>query len=296
METDTKRTIDEIITLYNLEPEMRSIFVEGVSDKVLIEYYLVKNDISDVTIYEIDSYVDFSSLYSEKDFLKRNNKKKLVELAKTFDSNFPEKLHFVLCIADKDFDEILEQKIQSQHLVYTDYNSLELYLFQVEVISKLYQIVLHGFPIEPEKTLSELKLPLKELFLFRYAKEVLKLDDDFEMLSKNIFEKHFDVKSNGNIYFEKDTYIHKILVKNNLLKIKLDFLEKIEEGRKLLTGDFRNFIRGHDFVYLLFLQVDKFKRNLKFNEQSFERSFFGCIEVDNLNGEELFKQLIDKYR
>ena len=75
MEVAEKRKISELITLYYLEPKLRDIYIEGITDKLVIERFLKKNKISDVKIIEIDS-INFTELYDEFPEIKRNNKKK----------------------------------------------------------------------------------------------------------------------------------------------------------------------------------------------------------------------------
>ena len=60
-------TIDEIIALYELEPELCDIYVEGITDQLVIKRFIDKYDIYDVNVKLIED-IDFNSI------LTRNNK------------------------------------------------------------------------------------------------------------------------------------------------------------------------------------------------------------------------------
>ena len=40
LDLDDRRSIEELITRYELEPSLKDIYVEGHSDKVIIEWFL----------------------------------------------------------------------------------------------------------------------------------------------------------------------------------------------------------------------------------------------------------------
>ena len=54
MEPVERRKISEVVQLYRLEPTLRDIYVEGISDNLIIESFLEENNIMGVSIYEID--------------------------------------------------------------------------------------------------------------------------------------------------------------------------------------------------------------------------------------------------
>jgi len=60
-----------------------------------------------------------------------------------------------------------------------------------------------------------------------------------------------------------------------------------------LHQDARHNIRGHDFTYLFFLVVKRYKgHRAGFKDlQTFEGALCGCIELDFLECEELFTRL-----
>ena len=49
-----QRTLEEILTLYNLEPSLADIYVEGDTDKAIISWFLSRLSKSHVRVYTID--------------------------------------------------------------------------------------------------------------------------------------------------------------------------------------------------------------------------------------------------
>jgi hypothetical protein len=60
-----------------------------------------------------------------------------------------------------------------------------------------------------------------------------------------------------------------------------------------VIGDPHHNIRGHDFTYLFFLVANRYKGHHEGfkDRQTFEDALCGCIELEFLECEELFKRL-----
>ena len=54
MDEQERRNIDELITRYEYEPEIRDIYVEGPSDKAFITWFLSESGAVKVDVYEIE--------------------------------------------------------------------------------------------------------------------------------------------------------------------------------------------------------------------------------------------------
>ena len=48
-----KRKIGELITLYNLEPELRDVFVEGEDDVAMLRWYLNGKSLKNLSLIHI---------------------------------------------------------------------------------------------------------------------------------------------------------------------------------------------------------------------------------------------------
>jgi hypothetical protein len=60
MENEIRRTLDELVARYVLEPDLRDIYVEGKTDKLFLEWFLRNRGIEDIAVYEIET-VDISA-------------------------------------------------------------------------------------------------------------------------------------------------------------------------------------------------------------------------------------------
>lgn len=133
-----------------------------------------------------------------------------------------------------------------------------------------------------------------EMFLIRL---ILELNGPFPKEKITDINRSIKItKETGEIEFCSKNHLHKIL--NNLGKTaEMEaFLDQIEEFRKILPAEQRKNIRGHDFIHLLFIFINKIKNNIKISEEAFERTIFQCIDYSMLKKETLFSSLEYKYK
>ncbi len=245
-----KRKVSELLALYSLEPGMRDIYVEGINDYLIIERFLLKYDIKDFRIIEVDS-INFEELYDNYPEIKRNNKKKLTKLSILLEHKFKMKLKKVCCIVDKDHDEFLDELISNNYLFYTDFTSFEMYMFNSDCLRIFYKNTLRNFPIPPGRTIKELQKVLKEQFLIGLAiirKDQIKNSETITDIKKSVIID----KNTGTVRFEMKIHLQKILHNNHLDSQLNDYVTCIEKDRNKCGNDSRNHIRGHDFIHLFF--------------------------------------------
>lgn len=137
---DVARKYSEILAMAEFEPELKSIYVEGDSDYYFISNFFEYINKTDIVVYTIDD-VDFSEIYAGKDddFIKKyktNNKERVILLAQTLEKDVNNPTLPILCIVDVDWDIVLGNVRSGCFLSYTDYNSMDMYLFDYEVVEK----------------------------------------------------------------------------------------------------------------------------------------------------------------
>ncbi len=292
MEFVEKRKLSELLTLYSLHPDRIDVYVEGITDKLVYERFLEKNKIDDFKVLEVDS-IDFSELYGQYPELKRNMKNKIVRLSEELEKRFNKSLKHISCIADKDSDYFFDKLISNNYLLYTDYSCIEMYLLNVKCLSIFFKNILHGFPIPASKVIREISRPLEEIFFIRLAlsqKQELKNEAFVTDIKKSMLID----KVNGTIQFDANAHLLKILQNMQLGKKSSEYIKSIEELKIKKTNDVRNEARGHDFIRILFLYVDKVKNNISLTEQTLERSLFQCLDYSELNTNQLFIELKKK--
>lgn len=285
-------TIKEVITLYELEPDIRDIYVEGITDKLVLDRFIEKYSFDDINV-KLISDIDFSEINDKYSFeIRRNNKNKLIALSKEIlESEKVEEINNLTIIIDKDFDIIFNSLEINKYIKYTDYNSIELYLFNINSINNFFKHC-KGFPTTAEDTLKSLTNILKDCFILGavfYENKIGK-DDRVDYL------KSIEIKKT-NISFCLKKHLIKDL--NKLAKInELNSYEKrikniIEKTIKLEEKDL---IRGHDFIEIFHEYFTKVKKELDFNLKAFEIVFFQFIDYSELRKENLFKYLEEKYK
>lgn len=286
-------TINEIVTLYELEPDLRDIYVEGITDKLILDRFMEKYDFNDDINVKLISDIDFSEITDKYSFeIRRNNKNKLIALSKEIlESKEFEKINNLTIIVDKDFDTIFNSFEINKYVKYTDYNSIELYLFNENSINNFFKNS-RGFPVSVENTLNSLRIILKDCFILGaiFYEDKIGKDDRVDYL------KSIEIKKT-NISFCLKKHLQKDL--NKLAKIsELNLYEKRINDLKseILEFDEKDLIRGHDFIEIFHDYFIKVKKELDFNLRAFEITFFQFLDYSELRKENLFRYLEEKYK
>lgn len=282
---DSKKNIDELIALYSLEPTLKDIYVEGTSDKELIEWVLSAHDLQGVGIYLIDIVNVEENVLNHHGLDTGSNRSRVVALSAELAASLPQTCK-VVCIADRDYEDYLPSGINNYFLELTDYNSAELYLLHPSMLHKLFHLVLGGFPLSAEDVMTKAVPILEDLYVIRLANRTL----EWRMKWVN-FTKH--VHFSKGIFFDRDSFLKAYLLKNKKWSQRSTFETKIEELRTELKTDPRFRVRGHDLMELLHYTVKKLRKRRKFGDVwTFQGAFTGCLELDKLSKEGLFQRLL----
>jgi hypothetical protein len=293
-----KKQIHEIISAHELEPSLLDIYVEGETDAAFLEWFLLNKDKKDAYVISInlvdvpDSIFDEFSQYRLN---KSSDRDKLLALSYKLNEKFSEKKR-IMCIGDKDFDTFLGRLHQNSYFRYTDYQSFELYLFNVRIIEKFLRFVVRKFPQTADDLLRDMSIILQDIFLIRVSNEILHWG-----MKWIDFCKYVSYKKNVLI-FTKDDFIHSYLSKNSRLSEKNEFVAILKEVKKILLVDARHNIRGHDFTYLLYCIIRMYAKRLGndrrgkaadfANCETCDGALRGCAEVRDIECEPLFQELL----
>ncbi|ACK70290.1 hypothetical protein PCC7424_1858 [Gloeothece citriformis PCC 7424] len=285
-----RRSLDELLARYELEPTLRDVYVEGLTDKVIIEWFLEQCKQTNYAVYDIDTVeIPAELLFSEG--LVDNNRSRVIFLALYIEKHLSNSKS-VICIADRDFSLILNnENISSKFLLFTDYTSMDIYLFNEVIIEKFCRLVLRIPNLVAKDVLDNLSQVLEELFLIRATNQILKLE--MEWLS---FDRCCSFKDNL-IEFQTEIFIERYLNKNGKIAEKNLFIAKFRELRTSNIIDIRYKIRGKDFLELLCWYIKPYlsKDKRSFSELEVVRgSLLGCLELNFLLQENLFEQLLQR--
>lgn len=281
---DIKRKLEELITIYSLEEELIDIYVEGPTDRFIIENFIDYKKI-DKSVIEIDT-IDLSEtqeLFPDLDL--RSNKDKLISLSRILSkSNIQSD---VKCIVDRDFDGILNPLTVNNHLHYTDYSCIESYIFCKKHIEKIIKIGIVNFPHHTEIVISEISKVLKGLFLIRMVNKKFGFNFAFPKIENNITID----KKTGLCKFDFYNFIEIYINVNKLREQKKEIIDFIEEISKDLNEDIRFNMNGHDFIEILFNYINKIKNTSNFRFENFEKAIYLSIQPNFLEDYELFKTI-----
>lgn len=285
-----RRSIEELATLYELEPELHDVFVEGKNDKVLYEWYLNRRNAINSSVFEIDC-INIPPDIVQRHNLDSGNRGRVITLAYELDERLPDEAKTrITAIADSDNDYLLNITHQCQTLLLTDYSSLEMYLYNERVIGKFLSIVIMGAKDSAQSLIDKFTPILQKLFVIRLANKSLCWN--MKWLS---FERTCKIL-NGEIQFSENEFIRRYLLKNSRIKEYSFFLTELSKFSKNLKSEIRYQINGHDFFSLLrwyLLNSVRLKDPIK-SEKGCERSIFACVELNDLDNEQMFKSLLNR--
>ena len=279
-----KRNIDEVIAMYLLEKELIDIYVEGPTDKYVIENFCEYKELKRVVI-EID---DIDLAYAQeiyKDLNLKSNKDKLIALSRLLSEN--NVTANVKCLVDRDFDGILTNLVVNTHILYTDYSCIESYVFCKKHVKKILEVGIKNFPYGPEIILQEISTVLKGLFTMRLLSKHFNFSYKFPKIDNNI---SID-KATGICIFDFQSYLD-LYINVNRIKDKKDEIQQfVDKINLLMTNDIKFYMNGHDFIEILFTYINKIKNTRNFRLENFESAVYLAIQPNYLDDYDLFKKI-----
>ena len=278
-----KRTVDEVISICKLEPSSKNIYVEGISGKLVIDNFLKKQKKSDISVYNIDC-IDFNEVFaklphSKLNILKDSNKEKVAYLA--FEV---ENCHF-LGIIDRDLDFVNNHVKSGKYLSYTDYNSMEIYLFSYDNIDALLK---NSFRITTNVNVDNFMKSIGDvcrvLFYIRACLE--SSNGSIVDFKKNLSYN----RKNNACSLDIEKYINKIAQANRMVCSFDGLYKEIQEKLAKSVDDIRLEIKGHDFIKVLYFSICKHKK-VSMDESELANTFWVYLDDRVLLNEPLFQRI-----
>ncbi len=242
MNSVPRRTMEELVARYRLEPSMRDLFVEGRFDARAFRRFARDQEL-DISIYEIDS-VECTAAELAQLNLPDNTRSRVIWLAVKLSQFLGHESPAVRCIADTDFDSILGINWECGLLVFSDLPSLEVYFFAPEILERVLSDCV-GIDVNIEELYASMKEVLKELFIARGANEKL----HWGMSWMEPWKCIEIVRGSSKITFDYRTFESRYLNKNQ----RLNHIAMYQEGIRKITEQSNGVtcIRGHDAFELL---------------------------------------------
>jgi hypothetical protein len=298
----TLRTLNELVTLYELEPELSEVITEGRTDAAVLRWFFDRLA-SETAVYCVTDRLDITPQQVIDKGFNVGNKGYVITGALMLGEESAQAARKVTFIYDIDDDVITGISTPAADcLVSTDYTSMEMYCFAEKPISKLLKLTLRA---REETTaaslLTELSKPLVGVF---YARSILSRQDTPIGIGDAIERK---CKLSGRAL----TIDLLGLIKDSIgaaggsstLGIDADaIVQAVQAAMANPPSDIRLAIRGHDFTraccfYLKSKYPSLFKDDrLPFKTpEVFENVLITCLEVDDLMSEPLFQFLLKRH-
>lgn len=280
-----KRTVDEIISICKLEPSTKNIYVEGLSDKLVIDNFLKKQKINDISVFDIEC-IDFSEVFakmspSELNILKDSNKEKVAFLTLKVEKE-SRNCHF-LGIIDRDLDFVNNHIRSGKYLSY--YNSMEMYLFSRDYIANLLKNTFRiTSDVNFDMFINSIGYVCRTLFYIRAYLE------SFNGSMVDI-KKDFSYDKRCNIcQFDIENYIKKIVQVNKNVNGSGILYKEIMEKVNTPIDDVRLEIKGHDYIKVLYLSICKHKK-VNMDEIELANTYWVYLDDRELVNEPLFQRI-----
>jgi hypothetical protein len=287
VQTEQKK-IRELANRYWLEPTIKDVFVEGRADVSVVSRFLRLENLRDVCVYEIAS-VEIPPEPLLNAGLHDGKRGRVIFLAWELQKTLSASSSSVTCVADRDYDTVLDRNYQSPFLLFMDHCCMEMYCFDSDVLHSLLTALAPSLSPDSARILRKLAPLLQRLFALRATNIALGLGlkwlDSFEKSCTTVGD---------SIEFDEDDFITRYLGKNAQLKAKPQFVQKLSEISLKMDGDSRMFIRGHDLSLVLawYLREHCSKTSPFFQPQVLEKFLLAMIDHAQLHNSQFFRTLL----
>ncbi len=284
-----RRTLEELVAIHSVERDIHDVIVEGPSDQNIVEWFLSENGRTNCAVYEVGLFqVDPHDVLSLG--LEDNNRGRVISVADTIDKRCGQNSR-VTCVADRDFDEVLETEHNYRSLLITDYACMLMYTFNRKVLSKYIRFRLRGFKKSANQVIREISEALQILFAVRLAKHVLRLG------LKTVKWQDCCSLQGAGVELDTGEYLDRYVDKNSQRRSRDQIATQIQECRRWMTFDPRLQIKGHDFIAILIWYISQhpgFGAFARRTDETVESELFSCLEIRDLAIEGLFQDLLER--
>ncbi len=285
---EEKKTTDELVSLYELEPELKDVYVESPQDKSLLDSFLRKCHKNKIAVYTADEFHVPDTELAARGLAINSSRSKLLWLSQAL-AEAPEINASVLCVADRDYEDFLPSSVEANpFLALTDYNSLESYVLDDGALSKFISIALGRPPAEYATLRRRLVKALKEIFFIRLANESLEWGMTWVKPRRYISVRR------DYIEFDRDSFITAYLLRNTRGGARGEFEDMITQLKANSPADDRHLIRGHDLMEVLHYAAKKLLQSSRKvgDAEFFAGALLASLEAEDLKQFGLFQRIL----
>jgi hypothetical protein len=252
-----RRTVQELVMRYKLEPHLHDVYVEGVFDSDVFTSALSTANTHDFTFYPIDT-VTITQEDLKKYNLTDGNKQRVIALASELacvvrSANY-------LCLVDRDLDHWFKEHPTVPRLKWTRFCSIESHFIAISTFSEIAVLICKAkIPGTVEMFNSFIEV-LKYIYSLRLADFELELGLSWVPLRKYLRQEH------SSVSLDHDGYVAALVNKNNRSAYRESILDSAKSWSERFSSEHRPCIRGHDFTELLAWVVSKYQGISAFRE------------------------------
>lgn len=274
-----RRTISELATKYTFHPELRDVYVEGVTDRDFLSWLFGSLELRGISVFPVES-VDVPEELVKAYFPAGGNKARVLALGTELQKEqVANRCAFVI---DRDVDSFLWTPILPEGGLFTDYGSLELYCYSKESLKKFLRVTC-GISVSADDAIATLEPVLRSIFALRLSKLKTCLAGRWAV-DRGLVPVENACKLDGtSIQLDLADFATRVLTKNHW-PLKLDeFMADIEQIRLSLAGEeVRRVVHGKDFAELLHWYVRKVGGRHPPDKRTIIRNLLTCLEVHQI--------------
>ncbi|RSD25714.1 hypothetical protein [Amycolatopsis eburnea] len=279
---DDRRTIEELITLYSIEPGLRDVIVEGRMDKAFISWYVREHDIES-TVYAIDDLAYVPAEVLESRGIEMGNRGRVLGLA--FEVNGKIGPHSLTFTVDSDFRFLIADGMTyPDSVLFTDFSSIEGYVLNPRTLEKFLRLVVGTTEESGDTLLKRIQSALVELYFVRVSIKRLNSGDG---LVDNV-ERCLSLKDHVAT-LDAVELIKRSLRERDLKELALTSYSELvsTHGKSTLEH-----IRGHDIARIIIFTLRLGKKLGP--AEAVEKSLVGCLELVDLDHHQMFIRLRER--
>jgi hypothetical protein len=258
-----RRKPEAIIKSFEMDPEKKAVYVEGIEDRLFFEYAFEKQVKDGTLFFEIET-VDLPEV------AKGGNRQRLIEFAAQVESSDAK----IKCFVDTDYTNICKKETIPKTAILTDFKDLEAYLYEKKYLNKFIKLGLKTNKITPQFILDEIS-NAREIAILRVCSQDKNFDFPFQKTNEH-FSRYYKPTKGLNL----NGYIQTLLQNSKIKPQKIELHTAINETKnKCKQIDNRHLIHGKDVIEI----IKEISRILGYKKDNIELVFWMSFDNADIN-------------
>jgi hypothetical protein len=278
-----RRTVSEWTTLFELEPMLRWIFVEGDSNYRLLGSFFRHYSAPNITLAKASDLEIPSRLITRTPFCS-GNKARLISFAVQVEKCLTRPVDNLRCIVDQDCATVVAGGNLPKFVCGTDFANFQIHFVEFDKIRHMVGAVYgHALAVKAFDAIID-----ATQFLF-----ASRIDRYEHYPSAKPVDPYPSLMFDGGLSFDTSNYIWRFALRNGLVSDAEKMLLRILALKGGFRADPRNYMNFHDFLALLYgglLRMKMLPQGV--NDTELLRVFSATIDADRVRAVPLIAQLL----